>query len=118
MRVTAAVLVPRPETEALVEWALGWLPPPDPARPARVVDVGTGSGCIACAIAEARPDTRVLALDVSEAALAVARKNVTALGLDARVRLAAADLLAAVAPGADLVVANLPYLPRFAAHRP
>jgi release factor glutamine methyltransferase len=111
LRLTPDVLVPRPETEALVEMALALLPPPGP-RPPVVVDVGCGSGCIACAIAHERPDARVLATDRSMAALAVARANVRALGLHARVALAAADLLTALGPGrADLVVCNPPYLP-------
>lgn len=110
LRVTPSVLVPRPETETLVEWALGWLPAPTPGRTVRVVDVGTGSGCIACAVAAARPDARILALDVSPAALVVARENVAALGLGTAVRLVASDLLAAVGGRVDLVIANLPYL--------
>ncbi|MBI1845500.1 MAG: peptide chain release factor N(5)-glutamine methyltransferase [Candidatus Rokubacteria bacterium] len=111
--VTPDVLVPRPETERLVEWALETLP----WRPARgrplVVDVGTGSGCVACAIASARPDADVVAVDLSPAAAAVARANAESLGLAERVRALIGDLLAPVgAARADLVVANLPYLPR------
>ncbi len=110
LRVTPAVLVPRPETELLVEWALELLPA-SASRPF-VVDVGTGSGCIACAIARERAGARVLALDVSPAALAVAAANVRSLGLGDRVRLAAADLTTAIGPArVDLLVANPPYLP-------
>ncbi|HXG02646.1 MAG TPA: peptide chain release factor N(5)-glutamine methyltransferase [Candidatus Binatia bacterium] len=109
LRVTADVLIPRPETEVLVEAALGLLPSRGGAR---VVDVGTGSGCVACAIAWERPACRVLGVDRSPAALAVARANVAALGLADRVGLVCADLLEAVgADGVDLVVANPPYLP-------
>jgi release factor glutamine methyltransferase len=108
--VTTDVLVPRPETEMLVERALALLPPPGSAP--LVVDVGTGSGCVACAIAHERPDARVVAVEASMAALAVAAGNVRALGLGGRVGLVAGDLLAAVrAGGADLVVSNPPYLP-------
>ena len=106
LSVTPDVLVPRPETEGLVEWAL-----PALAGARRVADVGTGSGAIACALAAALPAARVVALDRSERALAVARANVAALGLDRRVRLVAGDLLAPVAGPLDAVVANLPYLP-------
>ena len=113
LRVTPDVLVPRPETEALVAWALevlaSW------PRP-RIADVGTGSGAIACALANARPDAEVVAIDSSLAALEVARDNARRLGLARRVRVLAGDLLAPLAPrpaggGLDLVIANLPYLP-------
>jgi release factor glutamine methyltransferase len=107
VRVSADALVPRPETEALAGWALELLP-----AAARVVDVGTGTGCIACAIAAERPDARVVALDLSPAAVALARANVAALGLSARVGVAQSDLLAALAPRVvDVIVSNPPYLP-------
>jgi release factor glutamine methyltransferase len=113
--VTPDVLVPRPETELLVEWALGSLP----AGPRRqlAVDLGTGSGAIACALAQARPSLDVLAVDVSEAAGRVARDNVLRLGLGDRVRVVVGDLDAALRPRrADLVVANPPYLPSATVH--
>src|SRR5262249_2629937 len=72
VRLTEAVLVPRPETETLVEWALALLPPPGGRRPL-AIDVGTGSGCIACALAAERGDLDVVAVDVSPAAAAGAR---------------------------------------------
>jgi len=109
--VTADVLVPRPETETLVEWALALLPPAG-AVTRRVVDVGTGSGCIACALAAARPDLRVVAIDASPVAAHVARRNVSALGLDGRVSVFVSDLFSALGRvNADLIVANPPYLP-------
>jgi release factor glutamine methyltransferase len=109
--LTPDVLVPRPETESLVELALAFLPRPGDYQP-RVIDVGTGSGCVACAIAYERPDAGVVALESSLAALAVAGRNITALRLGARVRLIAADVLTAVGfEVVDLVVANPPYLP-------
>jgi release factor glutamine methyltransferase len=111
VRLTDAVLVPRPETEALVEWALALLPPPG-RRQLLAIDVGTGSGCIACALASERPDLDVIAVDVSPAAAAIARDNARALDLAARVRVVAADLFDGIRDlGADLIVSNPPYLP-------
>jgi release factor glutamine methyltransferase len=114
--VDPRVLIPRPETETLVEAALE-LP-----RGARVVDVGTGSGAVALALADERPDLRVLGADVSETALAVARANAARLGLD--VAFVRADLLDGVGE-VDAVVANPPYVedgaalaPEIARHEP
>ena len=110
VRVGPDVLVPRGETELLVAWALELLPPSG-TRPL-VLDIGTGSGCIACALAWERPDVRVVALDASPAALALARDNVGALGLADRVTLAVSDLFSGLAPTrADLIVSNPPYVP-------
>jgi release factor glutamine methyltransferase len=107
LTVTPDVLVPRPETESLVTWALELV-----VSPRLVIDVGTGSGCIACAIATERPAARVVAVDCFPAAAAVARTNVDALAVGARVTVVVADLLEALgAVGADLIVANLPYIP-------
>jgi release factor glutamine methyltransferase len=78
LRVTPDVLVPRPDTETLVDWALALLAP---LRAPRVIDLGTGSGAIALAIKHARPDAQVHATDLSAAALDVARRNAQALGL-------------------------------------
>jgi release factor glutamine methyltransferase len=111
LRLTDAVLVPRPETEALVEWALELLPPSGDRR-LLAIDLGTGSGCIACALAAERADLDVLALDVCPAAAAVARENARALGLAPRISVAVTDLLHGVGDlGADLIVSNPPYLP-------
>lgn len=111
IEVTPDVLIPRPETEGLVERALELLAD----RPgALVADIGTGSGAIACALAAARPDLEVLAVDQSLGALAVASDNVRVLGLASRVRLLAGDLLgplASLGGSLDMVVANPPYLP-------
>jgi release factor glutamine methyltransferase len=110
LRVTAGVLIPRPETEGLVEWALELL---NGMSAALAADIGTGSGAIACALASARPALRVLATDASPAALAVAADNVRGLGLEERVRLLAGDLLEPLGTASgvlDLIVANLPYL--------
>jgi release factor glutamine methyltransferase len=111
LAVDARVLIPRPETEHLVEAALAWVGC-DPARAWRVADVGTGSGALAIALARRLPRARVVATDLSSAALAVARQNVAAYGLTERVALACADLLGGVEGPFDLVVTNLPYIAR------
>ncbi len=97
------VLIPRPETEILVETALARAP-----RNGRVIDIGTGSGCIAISIERTRPDLQVTGVDVSPAALAVAGRNRRALG--SRVRLAGSDLLSAIRGEFDLIVSNPPYV--------
>ena len=103
--VTPEVLVPRPETELLVQTALE-LPL---SATARVLDVGTGSGCIAVCLAAERPRWRVCAVDRSHMALSVARRNIERHGVE--VELILGDLASAAAPPWDLVVANLPYIP-------
>ena len=108
--VTPDVLIPRPESELLVEAALDLLA--DRHAPV-IVDVGTGTGCLALSLAAERPDAVVHAIDISPAALAVARENARRLGLGGRVELHEGDLLGAVAAlrGAlDLVVSNPPYV--------
>jgi len=99
--VDRRVLIPRPETELLVEVGLGL-----PAG-ARVVDVGTGSGAVALALKDERPDLVVQGVDVSADAVDVARANAVSLGLD--VAFAVGDLLDGVT-GVDAVLANLPYV--------
>lgn len=107
LEVSADTLVPRPETELLVELALERLPA---AAKARVLDLGTGSGAIALAIARERPLAEVTAVDASAAALAIARRNGTRLGLD-RVRFLRSDWFSAVADESfELLVSNPPYL--------
>lgn len=107
LRVSPAVLIPRPETELLVDLAVDWLRRHPAAR--RVIDLGTGSGAIAIAIAKAVPSVRVIAIDIDPKALAVASKNVTEQRVATRVRLRRAELLNGARP-ADLIVANLPYV--------
>lgn len=109
LTVTADTLVPRPDSETLIEVAL------DEKRDAkRVLDVGTGSGALALALASELPEAAVVATDVSPAALEVATGNAKTLGLEDRVTFLQGDLLAALPAGTapfDLVVANLPYIP-------
>jgi len=108
LRVTPDVLIPRPETEHLVEAALQRLPH---NLPLRIVDVGTGSGAIAIALAHALPQASVTALDTSPAALAVARQNAQRHDVASRIRFLESDLLAAVATEIfDAIVSNPPYV--------
>lgn len=112
LAVDPRVLVPRPDTEHLVDWVLEELPSEDADNGVRVVDVGTGSGAVALALKKARADAEVTAVDVSEDALAVARENAASESLD--IVFALGDLLATVPPpegGWTAVVANLPYIP-------
>jgi len=105
-RVDPLVLVPRPETELLVEAAIALLP-----QEGTLLDLCTGSGCIAISAALARPDARVVATEISTEALAVARENAAALG--AAVEFLEGDLYGPVAAGErfDLIVSNPPYVP-------
>jgi release factor glutamine methyltransferase len=114
-RVSPAVLIPRPETEVLVDLALGALA----AHPApKVLDLGTGSGCIAIEIALAREDASVTAVDVSAAALDVAADNAARLGAE-RVRFVRSDWYAALGNERfDLIVANPPYVAEDDPHLP
>ena len=112
VRVTADVLVPRPETETLVEWTLELLPAQRGGVRLRALDLGTGSGAIACSLAAERSDVDVIAIDVSLAAAVVARENARQLGLAGRVRVVAGDLADSLGRvRADLIVSNPPYLP-------
>ncbi len=113
--VTPAVLIPRPETEHLVEQALDWLE----SHPGRrlAADVGTGSGCIAVALAKNATDLEVMACDISLEALRIARQNVRIHGLVNRVHCVQSDLVPGISnrvagsKNLDLICANLPYVP-------
>lgn len=109
--VGPAVLVPRPETEEVVEAALGVLDALGEG-PRAALDLGTGSGCIALALAGERPDLAVTAVEASAEALTVARENAREAGLAGRVTFLRGDFYGPLAPGAryDLVVSNPPYL--------
>ena len=104
LKTDARALVPRPETEIVVERALALL---DGAPAPRVLDVGVGSGAIALALKDERPDAHVTGVDESEAALALARENGARLGLDVDLRVGG---LEAAQDGWDLVVSNPPYV--------
>lgn len=106
LAVTPATLIPRPDTETLVEAALERMPPD---LPLAVLDLGTGSGAIALAIAAQRPLARVLAVDCSDSALQVARGNGERLGLD-RAEFRRSDWLSSIEGRFDLIVANPPYI--------
>jgi release factor glutamine methyltransferase len=107
--VTPAVLVPNPDTEVLVQRAVEIAR--EAGRPVRMADVGTGSGCIAVAVAHYASNVGVVASDTSEGALEIAARNVAAHGLGDRVQLVCGDLMAPLEGSFDLVCANLPYLP-------
>jgi len=107
LQVSPAVLVPRPETETLVELALEWLPAD---RKARVLDLGTGSGAIAMAIARERPLAQVVAVDSSPAALSIARANAYTIGLRNLVLLESNWFERVGDEPFDLVVSNPPYI--------
>ena len=112
LKCDARALIPRPETEELVEHIVlegkaegcAW-------KAGHIVDIGTGTGCIALALAAAFPDARVTAADVSADALALARENAASLAMQDRVAFVQSDLLAGVDGPIDLLVANLPYIP-------
>ena len=132
LKVAPGVLIPRPETEVLVSEALAELDLPRVADHVqageegeevvsaqlptlKVVDLCTGSGCIACSIASEYPAAQVVALDIAPEALALAQRNVDDLGLQDRVEVRESDLLGAITPeeqgGVDLLISNPPYIP-------
>jgi len=109
--VTSAVLVPRPETETVVELTLTLLDRSGPrTRPLRIADVATGSGAILLALLSELPNAHGIGTDIDTDALAVARANARQLGFDARATFLASDYGAALAGPFDLVVSNPPYV--------
>jgi len=119
--VTPAVLIPRPETELLVEKALAWLKRPPTADRRRrrsavggrrsVADIGTGCGCIAVSLAHLVPNVRIVAIDISAEALEVAQANARRHGVADRIEFYRGDLLRPLAEPVELMCANLPYVP-------
>lgn len=108
LEVTPHVLTPRPETEFLVQAGLELLAPD---KPARILDLGVGSGAILFALLRERPFASGIGVDQSPAALAVAARNARALGLESRVELLEGDWAAGIAGPFDLIVSNPPYIP-------
>jgi release factor glutamine methyltransferase len=108
--VTGDVLVPRPESEFIVEEALALTRGGFPVR--TLMDIGTGSGCLATVLALELPDVRVIATDISGRALAIARRNAERHGVHQRIRFVQTDLVDGISTQADLVVSNPPYVPR------
>ena len=110
LKVTEHVLIPRQETELLVDIALEHLEVSGSANPS-VVDVGTGSGALALAIATHAKTVSVVATDVSENALEVARRNAANLGLSAKIEFGHGDMLTHIQGPIDIIVSNPPYIP-------
>lgn len=111
--VTPAVLIPRPETEHLIEAVLELASTggqEGPLHTLRIVDVGTGSGCIALALAKELSNAEIFATDISPAALEVAQANAARLQLDKRIHFRQTDLLEGLNPPFDFVVSNPPYV--------
>jgi len=108
IEVTPAVLIPRPETELLIEAALEQF---ERTQAIRVLDVCTGSGCLAVGLGREFAHADIIASDISEDALAVARRNIERHGLSPRVQCRCADLLDGIAGPFDLIVSNPPYVP-------
>ena len=108
--VTPAVLIPRPETELIIEESLAAMPARDTVG--RIIDVGTGSGCLAVALAIEFSDANVVATDSSEAAIEIARHNCSRHNLTNRVSLVHTNLLDGLLEQAELIVSNPPYVPQ------
>jgi release factor glutamine methyltransferase len=107
--VRPGVLVPRPETEALVDIVVNWVHGHGLTRP-QIVDVGTGSGVIAVSLAVRLPSAGMIATDISAAALGVARENAVEHGVYEQIAFVQTDLLAGLAGPFDVIAANLPYI--------
>ena len=105
LEVSVATLIPRPETEELVQWVLDSLP----QQKLTLLDVGTGSGAIAIALKRARPDCTVIAVDVDSEALDIARRNANECGTE--VDFIEVDVLEHGLPAADIIISNPPYIP-------
>lgn len=109
LHVAPGVLIPRPETEQLVELAVAWAKECGAETRLTAIDVGTGSGCIAIALARFLPDWMITAVDISPEALAIAQQNGAQLA-PGRIQFQQSNLLQAIDAPVDLIVANLPYV--------
>lgn len=108
--VGPGVLIPRPETELIVEELLNLLPVDAPALPRRIADIGTGSGCIAISVAAERPHVHVVATDISRDALDVARRNAARIGVEPRIEFIECAYLSGTTGPFDFILANPPYI--------
>ena len=108
--VTPEVLIPRPETELIVEELLNLLPVDAPALPRRVADIGTGSGCIAVSVAAERANVHLVATDISRSALDVARRNAAAVGVAPRIEFIECAYLSGTTGPFDFILSNPPYI--------
>jgi len=111
LRVTSDTLIPRPETELLVEAVLNWISEKPSPRAVRILDVGTGTGAIPIALATHLPTAQLTAVDISLEALAVARENAASHHVTDRIQCVESDLLASVKGRFDIIVSNPPYVP-------
>ncbi|NIS79792.1 MAG: peptide chain release factor N(5)-glutamine methyltransferase [Anaerolineales bacterium] len=107
--LSPAVMIPRPETEQMVEASLEYLS--GRSYPPIVIDVGTGSGCVAVTLAAEMPGLRIFASDISSAALTLARRNILEHNVSSQIELVRSDLLVPFDCEFDLICANLPYIP-------
>ncbi len=107
-KVTPDTLDPRPDSETLVEGVLAWIE--DRSAPLRLLDLGTGSGCLLLALLSELPGAQGCGIDSSEAALSVARENAELLGLSARASFVRGDWTSGLTPGWDVILSNPPYI--------
>jgi len=107
-RVTPDVLVPRADSECLIETACRRV---DTTAPLRILDLGAGSGCLLCAMLHEAQSASGVGVDISEQAIAIAKQNAAALGLEARTEFIVSDWFAAIDGAYDLILANAPYIP-------
>ena len=107
LEVTPAVLIPRPETELIVDAVLATVPE---VQLFTMIDACTGAGNVAVAVASQRPNARIVATDISEAALEVASRNAARHGVESRVTFVAADLFGDLSGPVDIITANPPYV--------
>jgi release factor glutamine methyltransferase len=108
-QISSDVLIPRPETEGLVELALAWLE--EHPKQHSCLELGTGCGCISVSLAKAHPDLKIRATDISPKALNIARRNAQRHKVEGQIEFLECDLLIGVPGKADLLIANLPYIP-------